>query len=77
MSEPAPYRSPMNWEERARRAEALADLLYARLQDLIYAGTDDPTPEECDALDALDGAALDAWAAHRADLDTLDGAAQE
>jgi hypothetical protein len=59
-----------NWQERAARAEALAERLAGVLRQvydgLQLAGTDSPSGVAA-------AAALDAWAVHRADLDTLEG----
>ena len=59
-----------NWQERARRAEALAERLAASLNALraIDAWTANRVPNGWpEALRALDR-----WTAHRADLDTLE-----
>ena len=65
----APYRAPMNLTERCARAEAHAERLAGMLR---MVGT---SPHLClsDARKVLE--ALDAWAAHSADLDTLEGKA--
>ena len=66
----APYRAPMNGTERAARAEAVAEqLAYAAAlvaASLLLSGT------KCGDLPRLQKA-IDAWSAHRADLDTLEG----
>lgn len=59
---PPPYRPPMSWEERARRAEALGDNLACAAHALPGSRFD---------LERL-RAALDRWEAHKADLATLD-----
>lgn len=66
----------INWQERARRAEALA----GRLADRLFNAHD---AEDCACAEreeedrpcpfCNDAAALDAWEQHRADLATLEG----
>ena len=59
-----------NWQEQAARAEAVAEqLAYAAAlvaASLLLSGT------KCGDLPRLQKA-IDAWSAHRADLDTLEG----
>lgn len=67
---PAPYRPPMNLTERARRAEALAELLATSLDALRAACLlESPNRVPVGWLDAL--RALDAWYQHKADYDTI------
>ena len=67
------HRPPMNWQERARRAEMIAERLAKVLGDIVT--TTWPAMDDEEVSDAQ--AALDAWHQHRADLDTLAQAQQE
>jgi hypothetical protein len=64
---PAPYRPPMGWEERARRAEICAEDLAGALSELL------PLVADRFKRDVA-RLSLDRWTAHRADLDTLEQA---
>lgn len=74
---PASYQPPMNWQERARRAEMIAERLAAALSahHLYRLGETPETPRAGYRADTQ--AALDAYASFRADLDTLAQAQQE
>jgi hypothetical protein len=63
---PAPYQPPMNWEERARRAEICAEDLAGALAELL------PLVADRFKRDVA-RLPLERWTAHRADLDTLEG----
>ena len=74
---PASYQPPMNWQERARRAEMLAERLAESVSFSLL-------PADCgldfisvDALRKEAQANLDAWHQHQADLQTLAQAQQE
>ena len=63
----------MNWEERARRAEALAGRLYEALEDCHATLRDIINGADMRIYRSSEyDAAADAWTSHRADLDTLE-----
>lgn len=71
-----------NWQERARRAEMIAERMSASLASVLTAlewGITKAEDVPPDCRKEFDDAqpALDAWSAHRADLDTLAQAQQE
>ena len=67
----APYRAPMNWQERARRDEALLDRLGDSLEAHHAHRLGLPSDESKRTL-VETAAALKAWMLHRADLETLE-----
>ena len=73
----APYRPPMNWQELARRGEAHAERLAVALSVTLTLCEEAAVavPSDCRAIYDDAQPALDAWAAHRADLETLEGKA--
>lgn len=73
MTDPAPYRPPMSWEERARRAEALGqDLSDALRLAARWHCKGDPSTDDAQAAAMRAFYAIERWTAHRADLDTLE-----